>query len=66
MDATNIASMATSMSNAKMGQEVGTAVLKKAMDISAQSAMALIDALPDSQPSQNLPAHLGKNINTTA
>ncbi len=66
MDVSNIASVATSMSNAKAGQEIGTAILKKAMDISAEGALALIDAIPNSQPSQNLPSHLGKNINTTA
>lgn len=47
---------------------VSTTVLKKALDIEAQTAMSLINALP--QPTQqsaaNLPAHLGQNINTTA
>lgn len=66
MDITNIASVATSLSNVKMNQEVGTAILKKAMDISAEGALALIEAIPDNQTAQNLPAHLGKNINTTA
>ena len=47
--------------------EVGLAVLKKAMDIEARNAMALLDAIP--QPAKNpanLPPHLGQNINTTA
>lgn len=44
--------------------DVGMAVLKKAIDIEAQGAMALINAIP--QPSVNLPPHLGQNINTTA
>ena len=47
---------------------IGITVLKKALDIEAQSAMALIKAIP--QPSQqsvsNLPLNLGQNINTTA
>ncbi len=41
MDVSNIASVATSMSNAKAGQEIGTAILKKAMDISARKVRLL-------------------------
>lgn len=66
MDVANIASLATALSNAKTEQAIGTAVLKKAMDINAAGALALIDALPQNSPSQNLPRHLGKTINTTA
>lgn len=48
--------------------EVGLAVLKKAIDIEAQSAMALINAIqqPPQQNAANLPPHLGQNINTVA
>ncbi|MFA6014715.1 MAG: putative motility protein [Gallionellaceae bacterium] len=47
---------------------VSTTVLKKALDIEVQTAMNLINALPQpaQQSSANLPANLGKNINTTA
>ncbi|WP_366844524.1 YjfB family protein [Flavobacterium sp.] len=38
-------------------------MLKKAQDIQASSASALIEAIP---PVPNLPPHLGNNINTTA
>jgi len=50
------------------GDAVGMAVLKKAIDIEAQSAMALINAIPQppQQSAANLPPHLGQNINTTA
>lgn len=46
---------------------VGLAVLKKAIDVEAQAAMALINAIPQPQrtSSANLPPHLGQNINTT-
>jgi hypothetical protein len=44
---------------------VGVSVLRKAIDIEAQSAMALINAIPQPQ-SANLPPNLGQNINTTA
>jgi hypothetical protein len=44
-------------------QSTQIAVLKKANDLAGQSAVALINALP--QP-QRLPENLGRNINTTA
>ena len=54
---------------AQSGNEaVGMTVLKKAIDIEAQTAMALINAI--SQPTRpgavNLPPNLGQNINATA
>ena len=63
MDVTAIASVATDLAATRLQQEVSTTVLKKAMDISASNAMALIEALPSAA---NLPAHLGQNVNTTA
>lgn len=66
MDVANIASLATAMSNARTEQAIGTAVLKKAMDINAAGALALIEALPQNPSTQNLPHHLGQTINTTA
>lgn len=47
---------------------VGITVLKKAIDLESQSAMALINAIPQppQQSSANLPLNLGQNINTTA
>jgi hypothetical protein len=48
--------------------EVSLAVLKKANEIQASTAAALLQALPPTpQAGQaNLPPHLGQNINTTA
>lgn len=48
--------------------DVGMAVLKKAMNIEAQSSMALINAIPHppQQSAANLPPNLGQNINVTA
>jgi len=66
MDVTDIANTATTMSEAYIQQASGTAVLKKALDVGADNAMALIEAIPDIAPTQNLPSHIGKNINTTA
>lgn len=46
---------------------VGFKVLKKAIDIEAQGALSLINAIPQPQQSAaNLPPHLGQNINITA
>ncbi len=50
----------------ELDEAAGIAVLKKAIDLNAAGALALIEALPDNSSTQNLPAHLGKNINTTA
>ena len=67
MDVTGIASVATEMSNFNTQQVVGIAVLKKAMDINAAGALALIEAIPDNtQTASNLPINLGQNINTIA
>jgi hypothetical protein len=63
MDVSGIANLATQMSATQTNAEASTAVLKKAINIQAQGALALLDAVP--QP-QNLPAHLGQNVNTTA
>lgn len=61
-------SMNTSTAIAQNANDaVGLAVLKKAMDVEAQSAMALINAIPQpAQSSANLPPHLGQNINVVA
>jgi hypothetical protein len=65
MDAMSIARLSTTIAETGTRQEVGMAVLKKAMDMQASSAAALIEALPPVQ-SGSLPAHLGNHVNTTA
>jgi hypothetical protein len=65
MDVSTIASIATTMSNTATKEAVSVAVLKKAMNIEADNASALLAAIP-SVPSQKLPPHLGQNVNTTA
>jgi hypothetical protein len=66
--ASNISALSGQAAGQATGDAVSLQVLKKAMDMQAQSAAALIDALP--QPakasSANMPAHLGQNVNTTA
>jgi hypothetical protein len=65
MDTTAIASLASNVAATAPSDRVGVAVLKKALDIEAANALALIQALPQA-PRVNLPAHLGQNIDTTA
>ncbi len=62
MDVSTIAS--TSLPTSQTGDAIQVSVLKKAMDIETQGAMALINAIP--QVSASGPAHLGQNINTAA
>ncbi|BBP42378.1 YjfB family protein [Thiosulfativibrio zosterae] len=47
-------------------QNVQVSMLKKAMDVQTEGALALINSLPTPPTSQGLPDNLGKNINTTA
>lgn len=60
---TNIAQLATSMSQEKTNDAVGVAVLKQAMDIQEQSAMQLVQAIPDVSA---LPEGVGTRINVAA
>lgn len=65
MDVTSIARAATTIADTGTKQDVETAVLKRAQDIAASAATQLLDAVKPPPP-QNLPEHLGQNINTTA
>lgn len=65
MEVTDVARLATTMASTATAEAVNVAVLKKAMNIQADSATALLQALPPVTPA-NLPPHLGQNINTTA
>lgn len=69
MDVSGIAKLSTALTTAKTSEEVGTAVLKKALDLSASTASALIAAAapaPAPAPAARQPAHIGQNIDTTA
>lgn len=66
MDVTSIAATATAMTTLNQTNQVQLSVLKKAMQIEQQGAMALIAALPQPVRATNLPDHLGQNVNTTA
>ncbi len=61
----SVSSQTTSLAQQKVGDAVGIKVLEKAMDIQGSSALELVEST--SQPSsENLPSHLGQNINFTA
>ena len=62
MDVSSIASLATSMSQQRLAQDVSMTVLKKALDIEASSAAQLIAAIPTPD---NQPSNLGQNVNTS-
>ena len=66
MEVSAINSASTALQAANTKQEVSMAVLKKAINIGAEGALSLIQAIPNNQSAQNLPAHLGNKINTTA
>ncbi|MES2257290.1 MAG: YjfB family protein [Pseudomonadota bacterium] len=66
MDVTGISRLSTTIADTGTKQEVGVAVLKKAEDIQASSASALIQAIPPVPKASNLPSNLGNTINTTA
>ena len=63
MDVTSIGSLSTALSQAEVADAVGIRVLKKAMDIQEQSALQLLQVLP--QPPSN-PPNLGQNIDVKA
>jgi Putative motility protein len=65
MDVPNIASLSTTMATTNTQAAISVAVQKKAMDIQANTAAAMLAALPPAT-TPNLPPHLGKNVNTTA
>ena len=65
MEVNQIAQLATSLATTATSQAIGIAVMKKAMDVQASTATAMLEALPPATGA-NLPPHLGQNINTTA
>ena len=64
MDISSTGSVSATLAQASTGDAVATSVMKKALDIQAQNAMQLIQALP--LPSTNNPPNLGNKVNTFA
>ncbi len=63
MDVSSIGSLSSAMAQASTSSAVSTLVLKKAMDIQAQSAQQLLAALP---ATANNPPNLGNGIDVKA
>lgn len=64
MDTSGIAALATSLNQSRTAEVVQFSVLKKAMDMSAQNGLQLIQVA--SQVVPNNPPHLGNRIDTMA
>lgn len=66
MNINNLGNISSSLSSASTGDAVAVSVLKKSLDIQAQAAMQLIEALPQ-QPASTAPVgSLGHKVNTFA
>lgn len=59
MDVSSVGSLTSAMSSVDIRDAVSTTVLKKAIDIQAQSAMQLLEALP---PVPSNPPNLGNSV----
>jgi len=66
MDVLSIAKLSTTIAETGNKQEVAIAMLKKQQDMQKSMATQILDGIQPPQPAQNLPAHLGNKINTTA
>ena len=64
MDIAGIGSSSSALSQAKTGDEVAITMLRKTMEIEAQSAAQLIAALPATTTSN--PPNLGRGVDTFA
>lgn len=63
MDVLAIAKLSTTIAETGLKQDVGMTMLKKQQDMQKTAMTQILDGI---QPPQNLPAHLGNKINTTA
>ena len=66
MNINSVGSVPASVASAQTGDAVAVTVLKKSLDIQAQSAMQLIAALPQPQPAPGTTPTLGNSVNTFA
>ena len=66
MDISSIASLATQMSVAELQQNMDIAMFKKAMDVEAANALALMQALPSMPTVSSTGGIAGEIINVTA
>lgn len=62
MDVASIASLSTEMAQARTSDAVAMLVLKKTLDLQAESALQLLQAVP----AANNPPHLGNAVDIRA
>lgn len=63
MGITSVSGQASTLTPTQLSEAVSTAVLRKAIDIQAQGALQLLQALP---PVASNPPNLGNNIDVRA
>ena len=66
MNVNSVGSVPASITSAQTGDAVAVTVLRKSLDIQAQSALQLIAALPQVQPAAGPRPTLGNSVNTFA
>ena len=66
MSISNSSGVSAAVSQVSPQDQRSVLVLKKALDSQAQTAAALIEALPKPISSNHLPPYVGRTINTTA
>lgn len=66
MDVLAIAKLSTTIAETGNKQEVAMTMLKKQQDIQQSMATQMLSTIAPVPAIQNLPAHLGSKINTTA
>lgn len=66
MDISGIAKASTSIAETGNREEVKNLVLRRALDMQSATAAQLLESVKAPAAAQNLTAHLGTKINTTA
>jgi hypothetical protein len=64
MDVNSVQSSVSAMKGAEVATSVSNFVLKKAINLQAAGALALVEGV--TSLASNLPPHLGQNVNTVA
>lgn len=66
MDISGIAKASTTIAETGNREEIKNLVLRRALDMQSANAVQLLESVKAPSAAQNLPAHLGTKINTTA
>lgn len=66
MDISGIVKASTSIAETGTREEVKNLVLRRSLDMQSATAAQLLESVKTPGAAQNLPAHLGTKINTTA